>query len=175
MSFAKKRVFDFSDAIIETGVDALCVGGNVAGGFLGEKCFDDYIRPYEVEYISHIQDQRKPVIYHNCGAIMGLIEPYKKMGIKNIEPFSPAPLGDGDLEVLAQKMDREFTVTGGVDQVNIIQNGTVADVEKATLETLNKGKKFSSYIMQNADFLEYGTPVENVEAYARTGLANAEY
>ncbi|MBI9101569.1 MAG: hypothetical protein JEY99_04070 [Spirochaetales bacterium] len=175
MAFAKKRVVDFTDAIIQAGVDALCVGGNVAGGFLGANCFDEYIRPHEVEYISHIQDQGKPVIYHNCGAIMGLIEPYKKMGIKNIEPFSPEPLGDGDLEMLATRMKGEFTVTGGIDQVNIIQGGTVADVERVTLDTISRGKKFDRYILQNADFLEYGTPLENVEAYARTGLAHAEY
>jgi len=175
MAFAKKRVYNYVDAIIETGVDGLCVGGNVAGGFLGERCFDDYVRPYETELITHIQDQGKPVIYHNCGQLMGLIEPYKKMGIKNIEPFSPSPLGDGDLEALASKMDGEFTVTGRVDQVNVIQKGTVADVERVTLETINKGKKLSRYILQSADFLEYDTPLENVEVFARTGLANAEY
>lgn len=175
MAFAKKRVFDFTDAIIQTGIDALCVGGNVAGGFLGENCFAEYVRPYEMEYISHIQDQGKPVIYHNCGDVMNLVEPYKKMGIKNIEPFSPPPLGDGDLDLLASRMHDEFTVTGGVDQVNVIQKGTVKDVERITLETLNKGKKLDRYILQSADFLEYDTPLENVEAFARTGLANAEY
>ena len=156
MAFARKRVYDFTDAIIQTGVDALCVGGNVAGGFLGENCFDEYIRPFETEYINHIQNQEKPVIYHNCGDIMNLIEPYKKMGIKNIEPFSPRPLGDGDLEVLAQRMNGEFTVTGGVDQVNVIQKGSVADVERATIDTITRGKKLNRYILQNADFLEYG-------------------
>ncbi len=145
------------------------------GGCLLERCFTDYVRPYEVELIDHIQSRGKPVIYHNCGELMNLIEPYKTMGIKNIEPYSPNPLGDGDLEVLARKMDGEFTVTGGVDQVNVIQKGTVVEVEKVTLDTITKGKKLSRFILQSADFLEYDTPLENVEAYARTGLANAEY
>ncbi|MBI9107455.1 MAG: hypothetical protein JEZ04_11985 [Spirochaetales bacterium] len=175
MRFAKTRVFDFTDAIIEAGVDALCVGGNVAGGFIGGACFDQYVREYETEYIQHIQSRGKPVIYHNCGLAMGLVDSYKKMGINNIEPFSPAPLGDGDLDALARMMNNEFTVTGGVDQVNVIQKGTVDDVEKVTLETISKGKKFDRYILQSADFLEYGTPIENVEAFARTGLANSEY
>ncbi|MDC7227249.1 MAG: uroporphyrinogen decarboxylase family protein, partial [Spirochaetales bacterium] len=175
MAFAKTRVFDFTQAVIDSGVDALCVGGNVAGGFLGEKFFDEYIREYETGYIDFIQSQGKPVIYHNCGEAMALVEPYKKMGIKNIEPFSPYPLGDGDLDALAGMVSDEFTVTGGVDQVNVIQKGTVEDVERLTLETLNKGKKFDRYILQSADFLEYGTPIENVEAFARIGLANAEY
>ena len=175
MAFAKKRVFDFTQAIIDAGVDACAIGGNVAGGFLGNASFDQYVREYEMEYIDFIQNQNQPVIYHNCGLAFGLVDSYKKMGIKNIEPWNPQPLGDTDISELADKVNDEFTVTGGVDQVNVIQNGTIADVERVTKETITTGKRFDRFILMSSDFLEYGTPLENVEAYARTGLENAEY
>ncbi len=175
MQFAKKRVFSFTDAILDSGVDAVCIGGNVAGGFLGERFFEEYILPYEKEYVDYTQRKGQPLVYHNCGEVMSLIEPYKKLGAKNIEPFSPAPLGDGDLVKLHEMLNGEFTVTSGLDQVNVIQKGTVDLVKEKTREAIERGKQFDRFILQNVDFLEYGTPIENVEAYAKTALENAAY
>lgn len=174
MEFARKRVYDYTDALLDSGVDALCVAGNVAGGFLGNNMFEQYILPYEKEYIAYCQRKGNPVIYHNCGRAMELIPAYKKMGAMNIEPFSPKPLGNTDLNELSSILNGEFSVTSGVDQVHVLQQGTVEEVERVTAETMEKGKKIKSFIMQNVDFLEYGTPMENVEAYARTALKIAK-
>ena len=46
---------------------------------------------------------------------------------------------------------------------------------KVTKETIDIGKKGGKFIMQSVDFLEYGTPPENVEAYVKTALDNAAY
>ncbi|NCB92034.1 MAG: hypothetical protein EOM40_05600 [Clostridia bacterium] len=175
MNFAKKRVYNYTDAVLESGVDAICVRGNAAGGFLGNRCFGEYIMPYEREYIEYCQRGGVPVIYHNCGKAMELIPSYLEMGAMNIEPWSPEPLGDCDLDKVHEAVDREFSVTSGVDQINVIQKGTKEDVRKATLSAIEKGKKFHSFIMQNVDFLEFGTPLENVEEYAKTALANCNY
>lgn len=174
MAFAKKRTYDYIDAILDSGVDAICVGGNVAGGFVGNPCFEAYILPYEQEFIAYCQRKGQPVIYHNCGRVMELIPGYLKLGAANIEPFSPKPLGNGDLDALCGMLNGEFSVTSGIDQVNVLQHGTVEDVRKATLAAVEKGKKFPSFILQNVDFLEYGTPIENVEEFARVALANRE-
>lgn len=175
MTFCKRRVYDFTDAIIDSGVDALDLSGNAAGGFMGNPCFSRYIMPYERDYIDFCQRKGTPVIYHNCGKVMELIESYKLMHMANVEPFSPAPLGDGDLDALNAMIDGEFSVTSGVDQVHVIQQGSVEDVRKATLAALEKGKRFKSFILQNVDFLEFGTPLENVEMFVKTGLENAAY
>ena len=175
MAFAKKRAFDYVDAILDSGVDAICVAGNVAGGFVGNPCFEKYIMPYEREFIAYCQRKGNPVIYHNCGRAMELIPGYLKMGACNIEPWSPKPLGNCDLDEVAKQVHGEFSVTSGVDQVNVIQHGTVEDVRKATLEAVEKGKQFKSFILQNVDFLEYGTPLENVAEFVKVGLENANY
>ncbi|QBE97757.1 Uroporphyrinogen decarboxylase [Blautia producta] len=175
MKFAKKRVFDYTDAVLDTGVDAICVRGNAAGGFIGSRCFEEYVLPYEREYIEHCQRRGNPVIYHNCGKAMVLVPSYLKLGAMNIEPWSPSPLGDGNLDKLYEELHGEFSVTSGVDQVNVIQNGSAEDVRNTTLEVMEKGKKFDSFIMQNVDFLEFGTPIENVEEYAKTALENCMY
>jgi hypothetical protein len=57
----------------------------------------------------------------------------------------------------------------------VLQNGTVEDVRRATAAAMKAGKVGGKFIMQPVDFLEYGTPVENVEAYVRTAMENAAY
>lgn len=172
MAFARKRTDDYIDAILDTGVDAICMGGNVAGGFVGNRCFHEYIMPYEKHFIDHIHARGVPIIYHNCGRVMELVPSYLEMGLDNIEPWSPAPLGNADLDVLAQQWNGEFSVTSGVDQVNVLQHGTIEDVRKATLAAIEKGRQFPCFILQNVDFIEYGTPVENVKEFARVALEN---
>jgi hypothetical protein len=40
---------------------------------------------------------------------------------------------------------------------------------------MQTGKPGGKFIMQPVDFLEYGTPFKNVEAYVQTALEQAAY
>jgi len=84
-------------------------------------------------------------------------------------------LGDADLAKAKEIVNGEYIMLAGIDQVNILQKGTVDEVKKVTEETMKIGKPGGKFIFQPVDFLEYGTPVENVEAYIRTAIDNAWY
>lgn len=175
MTFAMNRILDYTRAIDEAGVDVHCIGGNVPGGFLGKRCYDDYILPFEKKYIDIVQANGTPAMYHNCGQIMNLIESYKELGAKIIEPFSPPPLGDAVLAKAKKIVNGDYVMVGGVDQVNVIQKGSIDQIKKITEKTIKTGKVGGKFILQSADFLEYGTPLENIEAYVETAMQFAEY
>jgi uroporphyrinogen decarboxylase len=175
MTFAMNRILDYTRAIDAAGVDVHCVGGNVPGGFLGRKCYDEFILPFEKRYIDFVQADGTPAMYHNCGEIMNLVESYKELGARIIEPFSPHPLGDADLQKAKDMVDGAYVILGGVDQVNVLQTGTLEDVRKATERTITIGKPGGKFILQSADFLEYGTPLENIRAYVETAQRHASY
>lgn len=175
MNFAMERALDYTAAIDEAGPDVHCVGGNVPGGFLGRKCYEEYILPFEKKYINFVQRNGKPAMYHNCGEIMNLVESYKKLGAKIVEPFSPNPLGDADLSRAKELVNGEYIMLAGVDQVNVLQKGTMEQVRENTEKTIKIGKPGGGFILQSADFLEYGTPLENLEAYVKTAVENAWY
>ena len=175
MEFSIERTVDYLRAIDAAGVDVHCIGGNVPGGFLGEKFYDEYILPFEKRYMDIVQENGTPGCYHNCGEIMNLVNSYKKLGVKWVEPFSPYPLGDADLAKAKEIINGAYVITGGIDQVNILQNGTIEDVKKTTEETIKIGKPGGKFILQTADFIEYGTPIENVEAYVETAMQFADY
>ncbi len=175
MHYASDRIVDYTRAMAASGADVLCVGGNVPGGFLGKRAYDEYVLPYERDYIAVCQETGVPAMYHNCGEIMNLVESYKHLGVKIVEPFSPPPLGDADLAKAKEIVNGNYIMLCGVDQVNVLQNGTVEDVRRATKETAMIAKQGGKSILQSADFLEKGTPIENVKAFVETGLEYAGY
>ncbi len=175
MQFCFNRVAAFTKVLVEAGADVMCVSGNVPGGFLGAEMYENYILPWEKKYIDFIQELGCPAIYHNCGEIMALVDSYKKLGAKVVEPFSPVPLGDAVLGKAVEIVNGDYVIIGGVDQVNVIQKGTIDQIKKVTKETIETGKKNGSFIIQNADFLEWGTPEENVKAFVDTALENSRY
>ncbi len=175
MNFAMHRVLPYARAIEEAGFDVQCVGGNVPGGFLGKDIYENYILPYERRYIDILQRKGTPAMYHNCGEIMNLISSYKKLGVKIVEPFSPPPLGDADLKKAKEMVGKDYVILGGVDQVNVLQKGTPRQISEQTRRTMNIGKPGGNFIIQSADFLEYGTPVKNVRSFVNTAIEEAWY
>ncbi|MDL2214327.1 hypothetical protein LJB76_02050 [Clostridia bacterium OttesenSCG-928-O13] len=177
MDFSLERFKPYAQAILDGGCDVAHAGGNVPGGFLGRKNYDKYILPYEKQMVDFLQKDGCVCMYHNCGTIMKLVESYRELGAIAVEPFSPVPLGDTDLAAALEIVNGAYTVTAGVDQVNVLQNGTVADTIKATREValLGQQKGQGRFIIQNADFMEYGTPPENVQAFVQTAMEFAQY
>lgn len=175
LSFSLRRFDDYVRAYMDSGLDAYFAGGNVPGGFMGKKNYDQYALPYEKKFIDHCQSEGTPCIYHNCGQIMALIESYKELGCRIVEPFSPPPLGDTDLERAVDIINGDYVMHCGVDQVNVIQKGSVDDVIEATRRTTIAAKKGGCNIIQNADFLEYDTPIENIKAFVDTALKYGGY
>ena len=175
MQYCTDRTLDYTKAFIEAGADVMLVGGNVPGGFLGSEVYEQFVLKHEKKYIDFIKSHGCPTIYHNCGQIMSLVETYKKLGSTVIEPFSPVPLGDADLKEAVDIVKGDYVMIGGVDQVNVLQKGTPEQVREATIQTIENGKKNGPFILQSADFLEYNTPLENIETFAKTALEHAKY
>lgn len=175
MQYTIERSMPYTEAFIEAGADVMLVGGNVPGGFLGSDAYEQFILKWEKQYIDEIHALGCPTIYHNCGEIMELVDSYKQLGSDVIEPFSPVPLGDADLAKAVDQIQGEYSIIGGVDQVNVLQKGTKDEVVEATLTLMEAGKKNGPFIAQSADFLEYNTPTENVELFVKTALENANY
>ncbi len=175
MNFSIDRFKDYTNAISDSGIDVHSIGANVAGGFIGKEMFDKYILPFEKRYIDIVQSKGNPALYHNCGEIMNLVESYIEVGPKMVEPFSPPPIGDGNLAEAKKRSKGKFIIVGNVDQVNILKPGPIDKIKKVTRETVEIGKVGGKFILQSADFLEYGTSLESLEAYIKTGIEYGNY
>jgi uroporphyrinogen-III decarboxylase len=175
LEFALARTRRYAAAMTGVGVDVLIVSANVAGGFLGKASYDAHVLPYEQRFVAHCQESGVPVLLHNCGQIMNLVSSYKEVGARIVEPFAPPPLGDADLAAAKAEVAGQYVMIGGIDQVHVLQGGTIDQVRRTTAATMEAGKPGGKFVLQSADFLEYGTPVENVEAFVKTAIENAWY
>jgi len=176
MSHCFNRVKPFIEAIISTDLDLVNMGGNTAGGFLGSEIFEKNVLPYEKNLISFIKDRGKRVLYHNCGEIMNLAKSYLKLGADIVEPFSPPPtLGDGDLKKAKEISDGRYIIIGNIDQINVLKDGSPKIIREKVKETIEIGKPGGKFMLQPSDFLEYGTPIENVKTYVEAGKEFVNY
>ena len=175
MNWSNVRFREYTKALAAAEPDVLHIGGNVPGGFLGKKNYDTYILPYEKEHIKACQETGVLGMYHNCGELMNLVESYIELGVSIVEPFSPYPLGDADLAKAKELVNGRYVMVGGVDQVNVLQGGTVKQVSEVTRRTVEAGKPGGKFILQSADFLEYNTPIKNVEAFVKVGIEYGRY
>lgn len=175
MNYCMKRTLPFLKALAESGIDIFCMGGNMSGGYIGHTNYETYVLPFDKRYIANVRKLGVRALYHNSCQIMALAESYIKLESDIIEPFAPPPLGDGDLKRAKEISQGSYTIIGNVDQVNVLKKGSLDEVKRVTRETVETGKDGGRYILQTADCLEYGTPMENIRAFVETGLQYGEY
>ena len=175
MTYAMERCLDYTEAMKQAEPDVLIVGGNVPGGFLGSEMYEQYILPFERRFIDICQNTGIPAMYHNCGQIMALLDSYKLLNVKSVEPFTPAPAGDADIAEAKEIIGDEYVTVGGVDKMNLLLTGSSdrikREIERITLTV----KKWGGHILQNADSLEYDTPIENLHTFIETAREFGEY
>lgn len=175
MRFAMQRGLAYTEAMKQAQPDVLIVGGNVPGGFLGARTYEEYILPFEKEYIDYCQNSGIPAMYHNCGQIMALVESYKQLGVKSVEPFTPPPAGDADLAAAKQLIGDGYVTVGGVDKMELLLKASVDQVKREVERITTVAVKWNRHILQNADSLEYNTPIENLQAYVETAKQFGAY
>ena len=123
MDFGIRRSTPYLRAIDAAGVDVHCIGGNVGGGILGRNTYEKHVLPFEKRYMDIVQENGTPGMYHNCGQIVALVDSYKRLGARVIEPFAPPPLGDcADLEAVRRQVNGAYAILSGIDQVNVLKD-----------------------------------------------------
>ena len=81
---------------------------------------------------------------------MNLVESYKELGVRVVEPFSPPPLGDADLARAKQIVGNSYVIVSGMDQINVLQQGTVDQVKRATAAAMEIGKPGGGFILNTS-------------------------
>lgn len=149
----KEILQKFTDGICElaagmckSDIDAIKISSPFAGmGFISPEHYEEFVLPYESQFIKVIKDSGKKVYIHTCGHIGDRLELMKKSGANGLECLDPEPVGNVDLADAFQRIGNNMFIKGNIDSVYTLlyadDQKAIDDVKKI-IETGKKGRGF---------------------------------
>ena len=176
MSRIAEAQAEYNAALARAGMPCVGFQGNIANGaMVGGDFFRQHIQPFEQISIDAVKREGAFVLYHNCGYAQALYGNYAEMGLDVWETVAAPPQGDNDLARAKELIGDKLCLMGNIDQVSFLKQASPGEIALQTEEIVNTGKPGGRYIFAASDFLEAGTPLENVRAMIDAAITAGKY
>ena len=160
-----EQMEEYNRHLASTAVECVGIQGHMANSrTVSPDYYRAYVMPYEKRVIDAIHAGGAWTVFHNCGFASTFYDIYREMGITVWETVSGAPQGDNDLAQAKRVLGNSLVLLGNLDQVNFLKTASETDVAEETRRIVKIGKPGGRYIFSTSDFLEKGTPEENIRA-----------
>ncbi len=165
-----RRYRAFVQQLIDAGVDVLSYGANIANAkLISPQFYREHVWPYEKDLIEFVQSQGVIVLHHNCGYARNLLPLYPGLGMKAYESLTPPPYGDTILANAVEVFGTGTTLSGNIDQIDLLRKGSAQDVKTAVKQTLDTVRGRCHFILATTDYFNEDTPHDNIHALAEAG------
>jgi len=180
MVLEKQNVIRLGEAITQTFVTIVrryaevgCDGfwltddwGSQEGLFVNPQFWREVFKPWYKIIVDESHRAGMHIALHSCGAIESIIPDIIELGFDVLHPIQPYACNQ---EKVARQYAGRITFWGGLDIQQILPHGTVSEVEAECkrLVDLFDGPD-GGYIASPANTIMPETPLENIEAMART-------
>ncbi|MCB0745166.1 MAG: hypothetical protein KDC67_14755 [Ignavibacteriae bacterium] len=159
-----KLIKNLALEMCQTGIDAIKLSSPFAGaGFISPNDYKEFVLPYETEIVKAVRAENIHIYIHTCGAIDDRLELMFESGMSGIECLDPYPLGNVKLEDAVRRISDKGFIKGNIDSVNILLNGTKADIEKDVINRINTGTKKPGFILSTACSIAPEVKKENIK------------
>jgi uroporphyrinogen-III decarboxylase len=176
MDALTQQMIAYNTPLIEGGADAIGLQGHIANArSVSPDYFMEHVFPYERRLIDAIHAQGACTVYHNCGCARAFYPCYRELGMTLWETVSEPPQGDNDLAEAKRVMGDRVCLLGNLDQLRFLKTATPAEVDAKAREIVRIGKPGGRYLFAASDFLERGTPLENVKAMLKAAAEEGGY
>ena len=166
MTYYRDRTVEAANQLAKV-TDIVTYEGNIANGsMVGPSYYEKYLLPFERAVIDKIRENNAYVLYHNCGDINNMYEVYNQLGLSALEPFTAPPYGDADIQKALAILNKNIVMLGNIDQITFLKNASVCEVEERVQSLISMCKNRGRFIIATSDYLEDGTPHENIFALA---------
>jgi len=149
--------------LIETG------GGAASDTLISPQMHADFCMPYDREIHRALHDIGHISSYHTCGGMSHILDLILQNETDASETLAPSGVGGNIAE--PQKVKEVFggkvALIGGMDQFNILTNGSRQDIEKEVQRLFDGFGSDGGYIMAASDHF-FDVPVENLKIYAES-------
>ena len=115
------------------------------------------------------------VISHHHGRCRDILEDIAGYGTYVVEPLEAPPMGDVNLAEATQRVGDTCCLKGNVGTIDVLLQGTVADVERAVRDCMAAAKDGYGFILATGDQVARDTPLENFRALVQCGRKYGAY
>ncbi len=149
----------YAAAIKQTGVSGVIMAEPAAGLISNEDCISfstDYVR----RIVDKVQDDSFTVILHNCGNMGHCTDAMARSGARGLHFGNRT-----DMVTALRQCPPDLMVMGNIDPVEVIRQGSEADVRREVTALLEATSGFDNFILSTGCDVPPQTPLENVAAF----------
>ncbi len=146
--------------LVETG------GGAGSSTVISPKLHEEFCLPYDRKLHDALHDLGFKVSYHTCGGTLGIEEQIVANGCDASETLAPKSVG-GNQEPwqFARKIAGRIAMIGGVDQFNVVTDGSRALIEQTVRKLFETVGCEGGYVCSLSDHF-FETPPEKLQWFA---------
>lgn len=147
--------------LIETG------GGASSNTVISPELHREFCLPYDKKMHEALHSFGHKVTYHTCGGMTKILDMILENHCDASETLSPVGVGGDitDSTIILNHFSNKIALIGGLDQVNILTNGTTDDIHTEVRRLFNDFGKNGGYIMSASDHFFHASK-DNLLAYA---------
>jgi uroporphyrinogen decarboxylase len=146
------------------GLESIQISSPYSGSsFVSPALYRRMVLP-SVQYLANaIRDAGGFSYLHTCGFISDRLELMAETGVDGIECMDPPPLGDVTLAQAKARVGDRLFLKGNLDSVNILLQGTDAQVDEAIRQTVLAGKPGGGFVLSSACSVAPSVPPERIQ------------
>jgi uroporphyrinogen decarboxylase len=156
-----------AEAAYKTGkIDAFVLAddwGSTTGLLMSpQHCKKFFLKPF-ADIVQGLKKFNLPVIMHNDGRIIDILDDLVATGINGYHPVEKA--AGMDLTTVKNRYKQKLCPIGNINNKTTMVSGTPADVEQEALECIKIAAADGGYILATDHSLHDDIPIENIYAY----------
>lgn len=149
----------YARAFRDAGAAGVVIAEPAAGLISPAQC-DDFSSSFVKGIVGEVQDDEFMVILHNCGSTRRHVASMASTGAMGLHFGNVVDMAD----VLPQ-VPAGVLVSGNLDPVRVLKDGTAAEVREAVREVLRKTEGYGNFVLSSGCDVPGGTPLGNIDEF----------
>lgn len=161
-----EQIIEVLKAYAEVGVDGIWLEECLASANeISPKVFREIILPYNAEIISVMRHLGLKSIYYSCGDVRDRLGSMLDAQPDCIALEESKKGFKIDIEWVSEIVASRACIFGNIDSINVLQNGTISELEKEIERQINVGRKHRRFVVSLGSPVTPKTPISRVRKY----------
>jgi uroporphyrinogen decarboxylase len=160
---------------VDAGVDAVCVGGDLASQLqplISPDHYRKFVQPFHRELTNLCHTLGVPVFKHSDGNLWPLLDDLLEAGFDGINPIQPQSM---DITEAKSRLSGRACIVGNIDCAELLPYGSVDDVVETVRRTIDIAAPGGGYILASSNSIHPDCDAENTIAMYRAAREYGVY